>query len=42
VGENGKWEVRVYFPEAPLGKTFEVLVEDSLGRKKSFGFTHVE
>jgi hypothetical protein len=42
VGENGMWEVRVYFPEAPLGETFEVLVEDSLGRKKSFGFTHVE
>lgn len=42
VGSSGQWEVKVFFPEAPLGKTFEVLVEDSFGRKAGFEFTHTE
>jgi hypothetical protein len=42
VGSDGRWEVKVFFPEAPIGKTFDVAVTDSLGRTASFGFTHTE
>jgi hypothetical protein len=42
VGSNGTWEVKVFFPDAPIGKSFEVTVKDELGRKKGFGFTHTE
>lgn len=39
VSENGTWEIRVEFPEAPAGKTFEVVIEGKNGRKV-FTFTN--
>jgi hypothetical protein len=39
VNDHGEWEVRVYFPEAPAGKTFAVKVRDDFGNKKIFEFT---
>ena len=36
--DNGDWEVKVYFPEAPKGKVFVVKVKDDLGHKKTFEF----
>ncbi|MGF1668359.1 MAG: hypothetical protein ACFCVC_19025, partial [Acidimicrobiia bacterium] len=42
VGSGGTWEVKVFFPDAPIGKPFDVTVKDELGRNKSFGFTHTE
>ena len=41
VDEEGKWQVQVFFPEAPLGEGFQVLVSDSLGREKAFEFTYL-
>jgi hypothetical protein len=38
--ENGDWEIRVYFPEAPVEKEFTVKVKDNKGHKKTFGFIH--
>jgi hypothetical protein len=40
VGEEGQWEIQVFFPEAPAGQTFPVAVFDSLGREKVFEFTY--
>jgi hypothetical protein len=40
VGEAGEWEIQVFFPEAPPGQTFPVVVYDSLGREKVFEFTY--
>ena len=40
--DEGDWEVRVEFPEAPLGETFLVTVRDEFGNKKKFEFVHVE
>jgi hypothetical protein len=39
VGEGGHWEVKVVFPEAPVGKTFPVKVRDSAGNVARFEFT---
>lgn len=39
VGEGGHWEVKVIFPEAPVGKTFPVKVRDSAGNVARFEFT---
>ena len=39
--ENGDWEVRVYFPEAPAGKEFTVKVKDDKGQKFLFGFKYL-
>ena len=36
---EGKWELRVTFPEAPFEGTFEVKVKDHTGAKKVFAFT---
>ena len=38
--ENGDWEIRVYFPEAPADKVFAVKVKDNAGHKKWFEFVH--
>lgn len=39
--DNGDWEVRVYFPEAPVDKEFTVKVKDDKGQKYLFGFKYV-
>ncbi len=38
--ENGDWEIRVEFPEAPVDKVFAVKVKDNKGNKKWFEFVH--
>jgi hypothetical protein len=40
VGEKGHWELKVKFPTAPVGKTFEVTVKSSAGGSKTFTFTN--
>ncbi len=37
--EHGEWEIRVEFPDAPVGKTFEVVIETDDGGRKVFTFT---
>jgi hypothetical protein len=36
--DNGDWEVKVHFPEAPKGEAFVVKVKDEFGHKKTFEF----
>lgn len=38
--ENGEWEMKVKFPDAPAGKTFNVRVKASTGQSKTFTFTN--
>jgi hypothetical protein len=38
--ENGEWEIKVFFPEAPADKVFAVKVKDNAGHKKWFEFVH--
>jgi hypothetical protein len=38
IDERGKWEVRVEFPDAPIGDEFRVVVESSDGGRAVFGF----
>lgn len=40
VRENGEWEIKVFFPEAPAEKVFAVKVKDNKGNKKWFEFIH--
>jgi hypothetical protein len=35
---SGHWEIKVYFPEAPFNKEFQVKVKASTGEYKYFGF----
>ena len=37
---DGQWSTKVTFWEAPVGKTFEVVIESSEGDRKVFAFTH--
>lgn len=37
---DGQWSAKVTFWEAPVGKTFEVVIESSEGDRKVFAFTH--
>lgn len=37
---NGHWEIKVKFPEAPVGKVFEVVVEAEHGGRKVFTFVN--
>lgn len=37
-GEEGDWEVKVFFPEAPYGETFIVTAKDHNGVKRTFEF----
>ncbi|MDJ0960991.1 MAG: hypothetical protein QNJ88_10050 [Acidimicrobiia bacterium] len=37
--EHGEWEIRVDFPNAKVGKTFEVVIESDDGGRKVFTFT---
>jgi hypothetical protein len=39
--ENGEWEVRVEFPESPIGQQFKVWVV-SMEQTYKFWFTHTE
>ena len=36
--DDGDWEVKVHFPEAPKGEAFVVKVKDEFGHKKTFEF----
>lgn len=38
VGNNGLWEIQVFFPEAPYNETFLVRATDEFGRSKAFEF----
>ena len=38
--EKGKWELKVKFPDAPSGKTFNVKIKASTGQSKTFSFTN--
>ncbi|NHZ70157.1 MAG: hypothetical protein GWP18_00775, partial [Proteobacteria bacterium] len=38
--ENGKWEMKVKFPEAPSGKPFTVTLKASSGGSQQFSFTN--
>jgi hypothetical protein len=40
VGEEGQWEIQVFFPESPPGQGFLVKVFDDLGREKTFEFVY--
>ena len=40
-GEKGHWEIKVKFPEAPVG-TFGVVIESSDGGRAEFSFTVIE
>lgn len=37
--ENGKWELKVFFADAPANKTFSVKLKASTGQSQSFSFT---
>lgn len=39
-GEHGEWEMKVKFPDAPSGKTFNVKIKASTGQSKTFPFTN--
>jgi hypothetical protein len=38
--DDGVWEMKVTFPEAPSGKTFNVKIKASTGESKIFSFTN--
>ncbi|GMQ92683.1 MAG: hypothetical protein BMS9Abin12_0160 [Acidimicrobiia bacterium] len=38
--ENGSWEMKVTFPDAPSGKAFNVTIKASTGQSKTFSFTN--
>lgn len=38
--EHGKWEMKVKFPDSPVGKTFNISVKASTGQSKTFSFTN--
>ena len=38
--EHGRWEMKVTFPDAPSGKTFNVKIKASTGQSKTFSFTN--
>lgn len=42
VDEHGNWEIKVLFPDAPIGKPFPVKVRDEFGSKKFFEFTRTD
>jgi hypothetical protein len=42
VSEQGKWELKVFFEDAPVGKTFTVKVKDEFGNHKVFEFTRID
>jgi hypothetical protein len=38
--DDGRWEMKVKFPDAPSGKTFTVKIKASTGEYKKFSFTN--
>ena len=38
--DDGQWEMKVTFPEAPSGKTFNVKIRASTGESQTFSFTN--
>ena len=42
VNENGEWEIKVFFPESPIGHGILVKVKDEFGHQQSFEFTHTD
>jgi len=38
--EHGKWEMKVKFPDSPVGQTFKVTIKSSTGESKTFKFTN--
>ncbi|MCL1600003.1 MAG: hypothetical protein M3112_00525 [Actinomycetia bacterium] len=38
--DDGGWEMKVIFPDAPSGKTFNVKIKASTGESKTFSFTN--
>jgi hypothetical protein len=42
VNEHGEWEIKVYFPESPIGQGILVKVKDQFGHQQSFEFTHTD
>lgn len=40
--EEGHWEIKVFFPDAPYNDTFAVVIEADGGHRKVFEFTRVE
>jgi len=38
--DDGQWEMKVIFPEAPSGKTFNVKIKASTGESMTFSFTN--
>jgi hypothetical protein len=42
VGEDGHWEIKVFFETAPIGVTFPVKVKDEFGNYEVFEFTHTD
>ena len=38
--DDGKWEMKVTFPEAPSGETFMVKIKSSTGEYQNFSFTN--
>lgn len=41
IGESGEWYLKVNFPEAPCGETFEVVLETDEGHRKVYSFTRI-
>ena len=41
IGESGKWEIKVKFPEAPCGEEFKVVLETSEGHRKVYEFVRL-
>jgi hypothetical protein len=37
---DGRWEMKVTFPDAPSGKAFNVSIKASTGQSKTFSFTN--
>jgi hypothetical protein len=42
VDEHGEWEIKVFFPESPIGQGILVKAKDEFGHKQSFEFTHTD
>lgn len=41
IGDGGSWDMKVFFETAPVGETFEVVLETSGGHRKVFTFARL-
>ena len=41
IGEKGKWNVKVEFPESPCGETFQVVLETDTGIREVYDFVRI-